>query len=124
MEAWSQPEHPSLGEKSCFHIALREDARHAPGFQTQSIGHGGEKAGFRKLRLDVLFLVCVDRTNNDSQTVQAKDATETDIGQAQSETLSPLSAYSELYAKERGVVKLCAKYSIYLAYVLASFMSM
>jgi hypothetical protein len=46
--------------------------------------------------------------------------TETDVGQAQSETPSPLSAYSELYAKEIGVVKLCANSPIYLAYMLAN----
>lgn len=61
--------HPSPGEKNnLFPVALREDARRALGFQTQSIGHGREKAGSTELRLNVLFLVSGDRTNNDSQT--------------------------------------------------------
>lgn len=67
--------------KGLFHIALREDARHALGFQTQSTGKEGEKTQFIKLRFNVLFLVCVGSTNNDSQTVLAKDVTETDVGQ-------------------------------------------
>lgn len=40
-----------------------------------------KKTQFIKLRFNVLFLVCVGSTNNDSQTVLAKDVTETDVGQ-------------------------------------------
>lgn len=50
-----------------------------------------KKTQFIKPRFNVLFSVCVDWTNNDSQTALAKDVTETDVGQAESETLSSLS---------------------------------
>lgn len=60
---------------------------------------------FIKPGFNVLFLVCVDGTDNDSQTALAKDVTETDIGQAQSETLSSLSVrfFRALWRGKRSV---------------------
>lgn len=39
-----------------------------------------EKTGWIELSFHVLLLVCVDKTNNGSQTVLSKDATEADSG--------------------------------------------
>lgn len=50
-----------------------------------------EKTGLIELRFNVLFPVCIDKTNNGSHTVLPKDMTETDSGkQVQDETLNSL----------------------------------
>lgn len=121
----------ALERKGLFHFTLREDARHTLGFQTQSTGKDGEKkkTQFIKPGFNVLFSVCVDGTNNDSQRALAKDVTETDIGQAESETLSSLSIrlFRALCRGKRSVQSKIpvphANLSICLAYMLASFLS-
>lgn len=86
-----------------------------------------KKTQFIKPGFNALFSVCVDGTNNDSQTALAKDVT--DIGQAESETLSSLSVrlFRALCRGKRSVQSKIhvphANLSICLAYMLASFLS-
>lgn len=110
--------HPSPGEKNnLFPVALREDARHKAQ-DTAEKKQGPQNS-------DLMFYSWSPGTGQVMTLgqVRAKDVTETDVGQAQAETLSSLSAHSELCVKERGVVKLCETPATYLACVPASFMS-